>query len=777
MPQVTPLGALRASFTDKCGRLLAGGKIYTYEENSLTPKITYADFTGVVPNTNPIVLDRSGEADIFLDGSYRFQIFDRFGTLIHDINNVRDHFKDQIKSYFVENILAAGGLPENSAADYDYLMQQLAQIAVDNGWDASFIVDGDKNQKQINNILIHSVKSISELRSYKKRFPSQEVLVLAHTSDYCGGGSFYNDNNHVGVDNNGTIIIANNGDKWIRKDKREITPEMFGAMGVDATIDTLATQKAFSASKSLAFYRDLTLNNTVLIDKNYTSIKFHNAIINSTLTDKTLFDVNAEHCSVNSVNSKVISPSGVWVGTQVTPSYAVFFVRKNYFKMKGLEVQNFYRFAVALSNSTYHDISGNIFDGGITEELTAELTSDKLSRGAVQYDPPSAVSHPDPSLLLFGNKVRNDIQGFLAGNYGAKGAEGGIRVIGNDFYQLKDHTVYFDGISSGGSVIVGNTAIDCRRPFVCGGVGTVLANNTCKSEKSSIFYEQFVALRDAKDCVVSNNTIVGYGASIGFFNIVTGNNDITGNIISNNTIKSSANSSVASAIKIYNATTISKNSITNNTIDGYSSRFGGVVSIIPNSGGGGFANSIRGNKITVKNLCYASYCLYAETTFDDNEIYLEVNSDAVETMDLIFGLYKSIDRNKFYVKTGFGANINVRGINLNNFGAATIKGNTFDFSSPDLLSKAYILNAGASIVKDNIYDVTQPIMGTLSIASGVATAEINNPNILTTSFVDLQPLNAASATATYFVAYANGKLTVTLSSAAASALSFRYNIS
>lgn len=163
MPQVTPLGALRASFTDKCGRLLAGGKIYTYEENSLTPKITYADFTGVVPNTNPIVLDRSGEADIFLDGNYRFQIFNRFGVLIHDINNIRDHFKDQIQNFFTGNILAAGGLPENSSADYNYLMERLAQIAVDKGWDASFVVDGDKNQHQINTINNKKTFSIFDL--------------------------------------------------------------------------------------------------------------------------------------------------------------------------------------------------------------------------------------------------------------------------------------------------------------------------------------------------------------------------------------------------------------------------------------------------------------------------------------------------------------------------------------------------------------------------------------------------------------------------------------
>lgn len=167
MPQVTPLGLLRPFFTDKCGKLLVGGKVFTYEANSLTPKITYADSDGLMPNTNPVILDKSGEADIYLDGNYRFQIFNRFGVLIHDINNIRDHFKDQIQNFFTGNILAAGGLPENSSADYNYLMQRLAQIAVDKGWDSSFVVDASgKNQQQINYLSLARYDSLVSITDY-----------------------------------------------------------------------------------------------------------------------------------------------------------------------------------------------------------------------------------------------------------------------------------------------------------------------------------------------------------------------------------------------------------------------------------------------------------------------------------------------------------------------------------------------------------------------------------------------------------------------------------
>ena len=112
MPQVTPLGLLRPFFTDKCGKLLVGGKIFTYEANSLTPKITYADSDGLMPNINPVILDKSGEADIYLDGNYRFQIFNRFGVLIHDINNIRDHSDKRASS-----IISADGSTQQQVND------------------------------------------------------------------------------------------------------------------------------------------------------------------------------------------------------------------------------------------------------------------------------------------------------------------------------------------------------------------------------------------------------------------------------------------------------------------------------------------------------------------------------------------------------------------------------------------------------------------------------------------------------------------------------------
>lgn len=88
MTLATPLFALRTYFTDKCGSPLAGGKVFTYEKNSLTPKETFADGGLSVSNTNPVILDEFGKADIFLDKEYRIQVYSRDGVLIDDKDNV-----------------------------------------------------------------------------------------------------------------------------------------------------------------------------------------------------------------------------------------------------------------------------------------------------------------------------------------------------------------------------------------------------------------------------------------------------------------------------------------------------------------------------------------------------------------------------------------------------------------------------------------------------------------------------------------------------------------
>lgn len=67
----------KQSFTTATGAPMVGGKLYTYAARSSTPKATYSDAAGLVPNTNPVVLDARGEAIVFwAAGAYKVVLKD-----------------------------------------------------------------------------------------------------------------------------------------------------------------------------------------------------------------------------------------------------------------------------------------------------------------------------------------------------------------------------------------------------------------------------------------------------------------------------------------------------------------------------------------------------------------------------------------------------------------------------------------------------------------------------------------------------------------------------
>ena len=67
----------RQRFFDSNGDPLVGGKLYSYVAETSTPAATFTDQSGTTPNTNPIVLDANGEANVWLgSGSYKFVLTD-----------------------------------------------------------------------------------------------------------------------------------------------------------------------------------------------------------------------------------------------------------------------------------------------------------------------------------------------------------------------------------------------------------------------------------------------------------------------------------------------------------------------------------------------------------------------------------------------------------------------------------------------------------------------------------------------------------------------------
>lgn len=82
--------APRSQFFDLNGAPLAGGKVYTYGADGSTPKTTYQNSGNTIPNSNPIILDSSGFAQIWGQGQYVFAITDSLGNQINGGSPTQD---------------------------------------------------------------------------------------------------------------------------------------------------------------------------------------------------------------------------------------------------------------------------------------------------------------------------------------------------------------------------------------------------------------------------------------------------------------------------------------------------------------------------------------------------------------------------------------------------------------------------------------------------------------------------------------------------------------
>jgi hypothetical protein len=71
---LTPLN-VPPYFVDLSGLPLASGLVYFYEAGTSTPQNTYADVNAVAANTNPVVLNSSGMAAIFMLADPAYDIF------------------------------------------------------------------------------------------------------------------------------------------------------------------------------------------------------------------------------------------------------------------------------------------------------------------------------------------------------------------------------------------------------------------------------------------------------------------------------------------------------------------------------------------------------------------------------------------------------------------------------------------------------------------------------------------------------------------------------
>lgn len=136
------------------------------------------------------------------------------GNRIDDLKNYVDDRDDELRAYLLEEIRKQGVALDQLEDYYNYLMQRLAEIAVNGGWESSFVSYGSINQKKYND----GVDSISDLLAISNPFDGMRVYVKSYLSPnfalaipFAGGGTFIYDATQSAVNNGVTIF---NG--WLR---------------------------------------------------------------------------------------------------------------------------------------------------------------------------------------------------------------------------------------------------------------------------------------------------------------------------------------------------------------------------------------------------------------------------------------------------------------------------------------------------------------------------------------------------------------------------------
>lgn len=96
-------GVPKLQFFDTDGNPLVGGRLYTYAAGTTTPLATYTSASGATPNTNPIILDARGEANVWLASSnYKFVLKDADDVTIWTVDDITS-------STVITQILAING--------------------------------------------------------------------------------------------------------------------------------------------------------------------------------------------------------------------------------------------------------------------------------------------------------------------------------------------------------------------------------------------------------------------------------------------------------------------------------------------------------------------------------------------------------------------------------------------------------------------------------------------------------------------------------------------
>lgn len=249
---------------------------YQSYNNSFRPQSVNGDFDRLW-----LKLQELGVAD-WLMKLYVDRLHQQQEENINNLKNYVDDRDDELRAYLMEEIRKQGVALDQLDDYYNYLMQRLAQIAVDKGWDASFVVDASgKTQQEINDARVVVVDSIADLLALPEGQRKEGLRYLVkgyHAGSDVGGGEFYWDGTMPKSSHNGFTVIdpdavwdgtaqgltafflsANQGTGCFLLVRQEhYSVDQCGALGDGVTNDAVALNQALKYSVNLTLRTAVT---------------------------------------------------------------------------------------------------------------------------------------------------------------------------------------------------------------------------------------------------------------------------------------------------------------------------------------------------------------------------------------------------------------------------------------------------------------------------------------------------------------------------------------
>lgn len=194
---------IKTKFTDDQGRPLVGGKVHAYFAGTTTYQDTFKDPDMTIVNTNPIILDDSGSADVYLNGSYRIRIFDKNDVLIEEQDGVTQSANGEITTAKGE-IIGLYGAVLNSLTNEvkravaaektiaDSLTSETTRAkSAESALQSSIVDETTRAKKAESNLSTGLAKEVSDRESEVARLDEADAVLQAQINSVGGGKLAY----------------------------------------------------------------------------------------------------------------------------------------------------------------------------------------------------------------------------------------------------------------------------------------------------------------------------------------------------------------------------------------------------------------------------------------------------------------------------------------------------------------------------------------------------------------------------------------------------------